>query len=163
MLANPESQPLFLTRLPAELRTHIWRFVGLRTPYSAFILVADEVSRLARHLHCPTSREICLNQGSHLSAKMVSVFGTEYIQDLILDRDYERTHKILKDITWVRYITSLGGICAIQLYGSHWESSWIGKIPSTDCIWHGIVRGTSSCFRFSYNVSWYHVFNNIPD
>jgi hypothetical protein len=79
MLANYKSQPLFLLRLPVELRTYIWRYIRLITLYSAFILVAGEVSCLARYLRYPVSRDIILERGSHLSAKMISVFSTEYI------------------------------------------------------------------------------------
>ena len=55
LLANPygttpDLQPLFLSRLPPELRSYIWGYIASRTPYSAFLLVAGEASRLARHL-----------------------------------------------------------------------------------------------------------------
>ncbi|KUJ07345.1 uncharacterized protein LY89DRAFT_537957, partial [Mollisia scopiformis] len=75
-------QPTCLSRLPIELRTYIWRYVGLTTPFSAFIIVITETSRLARHLCPPLSRDVILQRGSRLSAKMVSVFGTQYIQNL---------------------------------------------------------------------------------
>lgn len=153
MLASHESQPLFLSRLPVELRTYIWRYIGLMTPYSAFILVAGEVSRLARHLRYPSSRDIILERGSHLSAKMISVFGTEYIQELVMDRDLERNPGSFEDTTGVKYITSLVGICAIQPFSIDWESDWIGKIPNAQCIWHGMIRGRASTFQCSYNVS----------
>jgi hypothetical protein len=97
MLASSQSQPLFLSRLPAELRTYIWRYIGSMTPYSAFILVADETSRLAHHLHCPSSRRLILERGSHLSTKMISVFGTEYVQDFVIDRDCEGNPNPLED------------------------------------------------------------------
>ncbi|PSS18866.1 hypothetical protein M430DRAFT_19454 [Amorphotheca resinae ATCC 22711] len=151
MLASSQSQPLFLSRLPAELRTYIWRYIGLMTPYSAFILVADETSRLAHHLHCPSSRRLILERGSHLSTKMISVFGTEYVQDFVIDRDCEGNPNPLEDTTGVKYVTSLGGICAIQLLGYNWESGWIGKIPRTDCTWHGLLEGSVSSFRWGYN------------
>jgi hypothetical protein len=85
------------------------------TLYSAFILVAGKVSCLARHLRYPLSRDIILEQGSHLSAKIILVFGTEYIQELVMDRDLERNPGFFEDMTEVKFITSLGGICAIQL------------------------------------------------
>ena len=153
MLASHESQPLFLSRLPVELRTYIWRYIGSMTPYSALILVVGEVFRLARHLCYPSSRDIILDQGSHLSVKMISIFGTEYIQELVMDRDLEGNPGSIKDTTGVKYMTSLGGICAIQLLRNDWESDWIGKIPNVQCIWHGIIRGRASTFQCSYNVS----------
>lgn len=151
MLARNDSQPLFISRLPTELRTYIWRYIGLITPYSAYFLVEGETSRLARHLHCPSSHHIILEQGSRLSAKMISVFGTEYIRDWIMDRD--RESNLVRDTTEVKYVSSLGGICAVQLLGIGWETDWIGKIPSAGCIWHGMIRGNVSTFRCGYNVS----------
>lgn len=153
ILASHEPQPLFLSRLPMELRTCIWRYTGLTTPYSAFILVTGETSRLGRYLRSPPSREVIIERGSWLSAKMISVFGTEYIQSLIIDTHFQGR---LRDTIGVKYITSLGGICAIQLLGPDWESDWIGKIPNTDRIWHGMIKGNVSSFRYSYNVSQYN-------
>ncbi|KAH9208843.1 hypothetical protein DL95DRAFT_277139, partial [Leptodontidium sp. 2 PMI_412] len=75
-------QPLLMPRLPTELRTYIWRYIGLMTPYSAFLLVRVETSRLVGHLRSPPSRGLIQYQGPFLSANMISVFGTEYIQDL---------------------------------------------------------------------------------
>lgn len=153
MLASHKAQPLFLSRFPTELRTYIWRYTGLTTPYSAFILVTSETSRLARHLCHPLSRDVILQRRSRLSANMVSVFGTEYIQGLMVDRDCEENHEPRGETIGVRYITSIGGLCAIQLLGIDGESGWIGKVPTADCIWHGMIRGKVSTFRCDYNVS----------
>jgi len=153
MLASHESQPLFISRLPVELRTYIWQYIGLMTPYSAFILVADKVSPLAHYLRYPLSRDIILERGSHLSAKMISIFGTEYIQELVMDRDLEDNPGSFGHTTEVKYITSLSGICAIQLLSANGESDWIGKIPNAHCIWHGMIRGRASTFQYGYNVS----------
>jgi hypothetical protein len=162
MLACHGEQPLFMSRLPTELRTYIWRYTGLMTPYSAFILVKGETSRLVGHLRSPPSRGIMLQQGSCLSANMVSVFGTEYIQDLIMDGDSKENRGSIGDTTGVKYITSLGGLCAIQFLGIDWESDWIGKIPSVDCTWHGIIRGAVSTLRYDYSVSSCSIFDMMP-
>lgn len=148
VLANNESQPLLLSGLPLELRTYIWRYIGLLTPYSVFCLL-DETARLARNLHCPSIRLITLQRGSRLSAKMISAFGTEYIQDLIMDQDCEGDN-IDGDPTEVKYVSSLGGICAIRVLGIDWETGWIGKIPGVDCVWHGMIRVPN--FQCDYNV-----------
>jgi hypothetical protein len=84
---------------------------------------------------------------------MISVFDTEYIQGLVMDRGLEGNHRSFGDTTKVKYITSLGGVCAIQLLSIDGESNWIGKIPNAHCIWYGIIRGRASTFQFSYNVS----------
>ncbi|KAH6692790.1 hypothetical protein BKA61DRAFT_281285 [Leptodontidium sp. MPI-SDFR-AT-0119] len=151
MVACHEEQPIFLSRLPAELRIYIWGYTGLMTPYSAFLLVRGETSRLVGHLRSPPSRGIILHQRPYLSANMVSVFGTEYIQDLIVDGDSEGNRWSIRDATGLKYITSLGGLCAIQFLGIDWESDWIGKIPSVDCVWHGIIRGAVSTVRYGYS------------
>ena len=157
LLADTDSQSLLmselyiLSRLPAELRTYIWQDIGLITPCSAFILVAGETSRLARNLHCPSTRHIILERESRISAKMISVFGTEYIQELNVDTDNESD--LVGDATEVKYISSLHGICAIQVLGIDWESGLIGKIPNTDYVWHGIIKASVPIFRCDYNVS----------
>ncbi|KAH9204759.1 hypothetical protein DL95DRAFT_529136 [Leptodontidium sp. 2 PMI_412] len=151
MLACYGEQPLFLSRLPTELRTYIWRYTGLMTPYSAFLLVKGETSRLAGHLRSPPSRGIMLQRGSYLSANMVSVFGTEYIQDLIMGGDSKENCRPNSDTTGVKYIISLGGLCAIQFLSIDWESDWIGKIPSVDCTWYGIIRGAVSTLWYGYS------------
>jgi hypothetical protein len=117
-------------------------YIGLTTPFSVYILATREASRLARHLRSPSSREIVLKRESPLSAKMISIFGTEYIQDLVIDRDLEGNPQSFGDTTGLRYITSLGGICAIQRLSINGESDWIGKIPNGHCIWYGMIRGT---------------------
>ncbi|KAH6716271.1 hypothetical protein BKA61DRAFT_515826, partial [Leptodontidium sp. MPI-SDFR-AT-0119] len=121
------------------------------TPYSAFLLVKGEISRLAGHLRSPPSRGIMLQRGSYLSANMVSVFGTEYIQDLIMGGDSKENCRPNSDTTGVKYIISLGGLCAIQFLSIDWESDWIGKIPSVDCTWYGIIREAVSTLWYGYS------------
>ncbi|KAF7952288.1 uncharacterized protein EAE97_001785 [Botrytis byssoidea] len=49
-------QPLFLSRLPLELRSRIWGYVGSETAYSAFLLVVGETSHLAQQISQPTEQ-----------------------------------------------------------------------------------------------------------
>jgi hypothetical protein len=126
--------------------------VGILTPYSAFLLVAGETSRLARHLHYPTSR-VVIKPGSYLSAKMVTVFGTEYIQDLTSGEEFPVSSKVSGAILGLRFVTGLSGICAVKAIGCDWETNWIGKIPRTGWVWYGMVRGTGHVFYFNYSVS----------
>ncbi|KAK0119426.1 hypothetical protein ONS95_010878 [Cadophora gregata] len=74
-----------------------------------------------------------------MSAEIISVLGTEYIQNLKVDN--EHAGNIKGDTTEVTYISSLGGICAIQLSGPGGDSGLIGRIPATNCIWYGRIRG----------------------
>lgn len=137
-----------ISTLPTELRIEIWQYAGLQTPYGAF-LVCKEISRLARSLCYPLSYCIALRRGSRLSAKMISIFGTEYIRGLNIGNDYQGN--ILGDTTEVVYISSLGGICAIRLQGPGWESHWIGKKPATNCTWYGRIRGEIQTLICGYN------------
>jgi hypothetical protein len=159
ILSCHKEQPLFMSRLPTELKTYIWGYTGLKTPYSAFLLVKVETSRLVAHLRYPPGRRLIPYQGPSLSANMVSVFGMEYIQDFRKDGDSGWSHG---DATGLKYITSFGGLCAIQFFGIDWESDWIGKVPSVDCVWHGIIRGDISTLRFEYSVSSYNIFHMMP-
>ena len=120
--------------LPLEIRTYIWEHVGILTPYSAFLLVAGETSRLANHLHCLVSREVVLKPGSYLSAKMVTVFGTEYIQDLTSGEEFQANSKVSGIILGLKFVAGLSGICAIKAIGCDWETDWIGKIPRTGSV-----------------------------
>jgi hypothetical protein len=55
----PFEPPLLLmSRLPVEVRVRIWEYVGLGTPYSAFILVAGETSRLARYVESRKTHDL---------------------------------------------------------------------------------------------------------
>lgn len=137
-----------LSSLPLELRINIWQYTGLQSIYGAS-LVGNETSRLACNLRHPLRCHIALKRGSRISAEMISVFGTEYIQVLNIDND---KGNILGDITEVTYVSSLGGICAIRLHGSGWRSDWIGKIPATTCIWYGRIKGDISTIICGYNV-----------
>jgi hypothetical protein len=93
---------------------------------------------------------------------MISVFGTEYIQGLVMERDFQGSLGPFPDTIGLKYITSLGSTCAIQLLGIDWESDWIGKIPNADYIWHGMIRGKVSRFRCGYNVSCFYVHDIVP-
>jgi hypothetical protein len=106
-----------MSRLPAEVRVRIWEYVGLRTPYSVFILVGGELPHLARHVKSRPTRDLALEQGCLLSAKMIMVFGTEYIQDLVIDKDHKGTSMVLGDVIGLKFVLSLGGICAIKVVG----------------------------------------------
>lgn len=60
LLVDNPSQPLFMSKIPAELRTYIWRYTGFMTLYSASSIVMGETLRLARHLYCSLSCDIIL-------------------------------------------------------------------------------------------------------
>lgn len=147
-----EFQPFLMSRLPAEVRVRMWEYVGLSTPYSAFILVGAELSRLARYVKSRPTRDLALEQGCLLSAKMIMVFGTEYIQDLVIDKDHKGASKVLGDVTGLKFVLGLSGICAIKVFGIDWETDWLGKVPGVGYVWHGMMRDIIPRLRFTYNV-----------
>ena len=151
-LAAAIDRSLFLSKLPPELKSIIWRDTGLATPHSAFVIVAYETSRLARSLRRNSSRCILLEQGSRISAEMISVFGINYLRDLNVNRKSEGS--LVGDITEVKFTSSLFGICAIQLLGNDWKTDWIGNIPNADYAWYGMIRGRVLSLQFDYNVSY---------
>lgn len=113
MLACHEEQPLLMSRLPTEIRTYIWCYTGLMTPYSAFVLVKIETSRLVRHLRSPLTRGLSQYQGPFLSASMVSVFGIKYIQGLMEDGESQVNRCSMGNATRLKYVISVRGLCAI--------------------------------------------------
>lgn len=143
---------LSILKLPPEIIILIWEYVGLLTPYSAFLLVAGETSRLAIQLHSPRSCDLMLKPGSYFSAKMMTVFGTQYIQDLHAE-DGDINFQVSGTVLGVKLAVSVSGICAIKILGCDWETDWVGKIPSTGRIWYGMINGTVHAIRFNYNVS----------
>jgi hypothetical protein len=145
------SLPL-MSRLPVEIRIHIWKHIGLNTPYSAFVLVAGETSRLVCSIESRQTQDLALKRGCHLLAKTITIFGTEYIQHLDYDKDLKATSIVLGDVTGLRFVASVCGICAIKLIGVDWEINWLGKIPKRGHFWHGIVRDPIPYLRCIYNV-----------
>ena len=146
-------QPLSILKLPAELRKCIWEYVGLPTAYSVFILVAGETTRLARSLNSIKSRTISLRKGCRLSVNMISIFGTEYIQDFENKEASETDSGILGVVKELRFAASLHGICAIKILGIDWSTDWLGKIPEKGHIWYGVINGMVSSLSCRFNVS----------
>lgn len=150
--SSPSFQPLFLSKLPIELRFYIWEYVGLATAYSSFILVAGETTRLVRSFNCFSSRDVPLQKGSHLSVKMVSIFGTKYIQDIYIGDASETSFEILGVVTELRLAACSGGICAIDIFGAGWNTGWIGAVPNKGNVWYGMIKNAMSSLHCSFNV-----------
>ena len=147
-----ELQPDFMLRLPAEVRAHIWEFVGLSTPSSAFIIVAGETSHLIPYIKSRPTHDLALERGCRLSTKMIRVFGTEYIRGLVIDKHHKGTSMVLGDVIGLKFVLSLSGICAIKVVGIDWETDWLGKVPGVGYVWHGMMQDIIPCLRFTYNV-----------
>jgi hypothetical protein len=144
-----------ISKFPTEVRSYIWQYVGSVTPYTAFVLVAGEASRLACHLYSPQTRNIKLEKGSFLSAKTVTVFGTGYIGDLVTGENSGTSCQVLGVVTGVKFVSCIDGICAIKLIGYDWETDWIGQIPRPGDNWYGMIRGPVSVLYLGYNVSFH--------
>ena len=147
-----EFQPFLMSRLPAEVRVRIWEYVGLSTPYSAFILVGAELPRLARHVKSRPTHDFAFKRGYQPSAKTIMVFGTEYIQDLGYDEDHKAASNVVREVVGLKFVTSLGGICAIKVFGVNWETDWIGKVPRVGHVWHGMIQDIGPRLCCTYNV-----------
>ena len=91
--------------------------MGLSTPYSAFILVGAKLSCLAYYVKSRLTCDLALEQGCFLLAKMIMVFETEYIQDLVINKDHKGTSKVLGDVTRLKFVLSLSSIYAIKVVG----------------------------------------------
>lgn len=140
--SSPGLQPQSMSKLPPELRYSIWQYVGLRTAYSSFMLVAVETARLARSLKPSGIRELIVGQGSYLSVKTISAFSTEYIQELYSREASKSECNIPGPVTGLAFAKSLGGICAIKVTGSGWTTGWLGKLPArADDALFGFIPG----------------------
>jgi hypothetical protein len=152
MLVEYGTQPLLMSRLPLEIRMTIWRYVGLLSPFSALVLVSNGPARLATQSRDPCYGEVSLDQWFALSANMISVLGTEYIQEIVTTPRLENSSESRGAVTAIQYALGLGGICAIRLLGVNWKGDWIGKLPRADSVWYGMMRGKMSSFRYQSNV-----------
>ncbi|KAE8440308.1 hypothetical protein EG329_009453 [Mollisiaceae sp. DMI_Dod_QoI] len=147
--SNPYSMALFpMQRLPPEIRNIIWEYVDFKTAAGAFTIVTGETLRLAKSLNWPDRREISLHSGSQISLKMISVFGTSYIQAF---EHGDITNTITGVVDRLSFVIALGGICAIKLFGTGWDSGWLGKIPVTKPVWHGTIPEIGSSLTCSFN------------
>ena len=75
------------------------------------------MSCLACYVKSCLTRDLALEQGCFLLAKIIMVFGTKYIQDLVINKDHKGTSKVLGDVTRLKFVLSLSGICAIKVVG----------------------------------------------
>jgi hypothetical protein len=142
--------PFILSQLPTELRRKVWEYVGSRVASNAFALVERGTSLLVSALNSSQSRSISLDQGSFISLKMITVFGTTYLQDL---GNREGSKAIPGVVKRLIFAMSFNGICAIKLFGINWDTAWLGEIPNNECIWYGSLEGIGSTLTCTYNVS----------
>jgi hypothetical protein len=138
-----------MSRLPIEIRNLIWGYVDLRTAAGAFTIVTGEIFRLAYSLAWPSRRDISMVPGSQISVKTISVFGISYIQ---VFENKESTITVPDVVKRLSFITVLGGICAIKLFGTNWETDWLGKTPITGPTWYGTMLEIDSSLTCTYNV-----------
>jgi hypothetical protein len=114
--------------------------------------VEKGTSLLVGALNCSNCRNISLDQGSFISLKMITVFGTAYIQDL----DNRKGSKAIPGVViQLTFAMSLDGICTIKLFSTDWDIGWLGQIPSTGHIWYRTLQNLGSSLTCSYNVSQY--------
>ncbi|KAF7908443.1 uncharacterized protein EAF01_004198 [Botrytis porri] len=132
---GPKYQPLFLSKLPLELRALVWRYAGPSSAYSSFMIVAGEKSRLFYQMHRPADLALALYPKSHLVPRMIKIFGTDYIQSLCAE---STTIPITDSATACSYRLAIGtrGICAIQIVSEDGSFYWVGKIPTSGLVWY---------------------------
>lgn len=132
---GPKYQPLFLSKLPPELRALIWGYVGPSSAYGSFMIVAGETSRLFYQMHRPAQLALALYAKSNLVPKMIKIFGTDYIQSLCAD---STTIPITESAIACSYKLAIGthGICAIQIVSEDGSFCWVGKVPTSGLVWY---------------------------
>lgn len=149
-------QPLFLSKLPPEIRSHIWEQVSLASAHQALILVAEETSRLTKLIQDLEISVFGLKEGTFLSAKTITIFGTEYIRHIsegLVCHAFEESLVVRGPVTGLDFIAKYHGVCAFRLTGPSWESAWIGKVPSSVHARYGKIQGDLRELRCEYNVS----------
>ncbi|KAF7925980.1 hypothetical protein BELL_0346g00080 [Botrytis elliptica] len=132
---GPKYQPLFLSKLPLELRALVWGYVGPSSAYTSFLIVAGETSRLFYQMHRPASLTLALYPESRLVPKMIKIFGTDYIQSFCAE---STTIPITESAVACSYKLAIGthGICAIQIISADGSFCWVGKVPKSGLVWY---------------------------
>ena len=95
----------------------IWEYIGISTPYSAFILVGAELPYLTHYVKSRPTHDFAFKRGYQPSAKTIMVFSTEYIQDLGYNEDHKAASNVVREVIGLKFVTSLSGICAIKVFG----------------------------------------------
>ncbi|KAK0111101.1 hypothetical protein ONS95_001479 [Cadophora gregata] len=154
-------QPLHkLLHLPVELRDMVWNYIGLKTPFSASVLVSEETTRLLHALKRSSCQTVSLTQGARISVRMLTVFGTPYIQSLT---DGGCPEIIPGVVTYLKFAMVNGGICAVKLYGSDWNTSWLGVLPNWGCTWYGCIRNPGNTLACSSNGLYFTSLSSLDD
>ncbi|ESZ96609.1 hypothetical protein SBOR_2976 [Sclerotinia borealis F-4128] len=142
--ASARFQPFFLSKLPLEIRSRIWSYVGFRSAYSAFMLVTGETSRLAQQVSRPNIRELIVKPNCYIGVSSINIYGTTYIRDFGRHVTSGTRIKISKTVTEIEVVSSVHGICSIRFSGCDWASRWLGRSPKKGRIWYGTIQLTSN-------------------
>ncbi|KAJ8067102.1 hypothetical protein OCU04_004477 [Sclerotinia nivalis] len=144
-------QPLQIAKLPPEIRCRIWNFVGPTSAYSAFMILIGETSTLARQMRAPAVRELAIKPGYYLEPSIINMYGTQYIQALVTQKDSSLGVKVVGTVTKIQVVSSVHGVCSIRLLGRNWESKWLGTIPRMGPRWYGEITLENNVLVCFYN------------
>ncbi|KAI9641939.1 hypothetical protein NHQ30_009808 [Ciborinia camelliae] len=145
-------QPLLISKLPLELRSQIWSYVGSNAAYSAFMLVTGETTRWTQHISQPTTQEFSIEPDYYIIASSINIYGTKYIRGLTRHATSSTGIRISQRVTDIDIVSSVHGICSIRFSGSGWTSRWLGVIPTTSRVWYGTIRLTTDILVCFHNV-----------
>jgi hypothetical protein len=152
LVSHVDLQPIsIMKKLPTEIRSLIWEYTGFETAASSYTLVAGEAAQLVRAINPADYRDISRKEGPNILVKMISVFGRQYIRDLL----------VLKVVTRIDFAIHLGGLCAIKIFGVDGDSGWFGYLPETSCVWYGTISGPCSDLYCVFNVSQNEYLHNV--
>jgi len=56
-----------------------------------------------------------------------------------------------------------GGICAVKLYGSDWNTSWLGVLPNSGRTWYGCIRRPGNTLACSSNGLYFTSLSSLDD
>ena len=149
-------QPGFLSRLPVEIRAPIWGFVGMRSAYSSFFLVSIETSRLVETLSVGRKQSLRIRRDDVVRWESIRFFGSDYVKLLDNvggDGRQDADVVIEEDVTSIKVIAGLPGVCALKFVGENWESNWLGHVPNGGQVWYGTLENPGSEIDVIFTVS----------
>lgn len=154
-ISKKNLQPLFISKLPPELRCRIWSLVKSRSAYYASMMVLGETERILRRVDESTNygtKELIVEPGSYIEATIESLYGTDYIQNLSIHETSVSEIFPQEHINEVQVISNVHGICAMRFSSQKWTSEWLGILPLVGRIWHGRISVTTNVLICNFHV-----------
>jgi len=116
----------------------------------AFNFIRSETCKIIEAMKPPYKVGVSLALGVHLVGKSRKLFGESYLEAIDINKDFKEGVYIQEDVREVRFAIGQRGICAVNVVGGRWRSSWVGQIPKH--VWYGATKGPNINLEFNVSI-----------